>query len=365
MRTSHLHTGLGLLGLALPLAYWPGIAGAASAPRWWLVFIVTPLLLLLARLQWTTGHWLGAAFFVTCFVTPSTIPGATTIALVQLVAMGGAFCLGAALESTVPLWRGLALGLACNLPFMLAQGFGYNPLEAAPVGGAVGLFLNRDTFAELGAVVLVGLLMTSRGSWLLIGAAAAVALMPGSRTVYAALAVAAVLYGMRGASWRLAAPVAVGIVLTFTGFLAYETQDAQRLISLTNRIEAWDWATTNAKLFGWGYGTFGSILAAFGHAHNDFVELFFELGIGIVPFLALIIYALGAPLQGERLVLITLFLESCFSFPLHNPVTAFAAALLLGRLCAARSVVLHGRPASGAWHGPNFASAPAAAGNLR
>jgi hypothetical protein len=72
------------------------------------------------------------------------------------------------------------------------------------------------------------------------------------------------------------------------------------------------------------------------HAHNDYLELTFELGPDVLLYLAFLGTALMGPFSPEKLVLIAFMTEECFGFPLYFPIPAALAALAAGRLARER-----------------------------
>jgi hypothetical protein len=71
-------------------------------------------------------------------------------------------------------------------------------------------------------------------------------------------------------------------------------------------------------------------LLTFPEAHNDTLQMVYELGPGALFFLGLEAYALYLARETERLVLIAFFVEGLTEFPLYMPVTGLIAALAIG-----------------------------------
>jgi len=115
--------------------------------------------------------------------------------------------------------------------------------------------------------------------------------------------------------------------------------------------------------FGGGAGTFAEVYKGYeaaegisyryvNHAHNDFLELVYELGIpGIVLFLAAIVligrwaldsYAEGGSSRQQSvaftLALLIVLAGSLFDYPARTPIIASFTVLILGRLYEARGV---------------------------
>lgn len=326
---------LALLTFMVCVAYLPGIPSAASAPRMWVIAMGAATLLMgVRRIRATPGHWLGVALIGYCAAT--TYWGFSTYdevgAIAQLLFLAGVFCLGAEAKTLRPCYIALALGVSVSSVFAIAQTVGLEPIVTLPNAGAPGLFLNRDSQAELAAVSVIGLsgmitpllagplivlmLVTSRGAFL--GLAAGFA----SWLYFQGYVRPRHLITM-----ALAAALLVGLDSYFVPW---------RINSLDGRFEMWNWAAANMTWFGWGWGDFGTVFSAFDYAHNEFIQAAFELGVGSLLLWAVFAYALGGPLAIERSILIAILVEGVVGFPLHTPTTAFMAALVAGRLCGAR-----------------------------
>ena len=108
------------------------------------------------------------------------------------------------------------------------------------------------------------------------------------------------------------------------------------------------WHDTLAGLTTWGNGI-GSFYSAFpkyatltsdlyqpAHAHNDLLELAFELGIIPAVVAALLVLALAWRANfKEQMLLIALGIMSMVGFPLHSPSTVFVFGIVAG--CTARN----------------------------
>lgn len=115
--------------------------------------------------------------------------------------------------------------------------------------------------------------------------------------------------------------------------------------SLSIRLSYWADTLGNLNWLGHGIGSFLGSYPSFAsidtmvsrtdHAHNDFIEWVFELGlVGAVLLVALVVVAVRSDLGDRDLaVVVALGVEMLFAFPLHLPCTAFVGAVLLGHLC--------------------------------
>ena len=334
------------LGFLVAVAYLPGIQSAAFAPRWWIVAIGAPLVLAgtPGLPPWSAGHAFALASLasLTASLFWSLSPLDTQGALVWLwLAIVPAYLIGARAVTLAPLWRGLGWGLVANAPIALVQMLGYHPIMG---GGVAGLFYNRDLYAELGVVTLVGLVGTWAMNPLLLAGALISALGAGSRGAWVALVCVITVGIMRGVSWGYRIMFVAAISVLVGGGLWFDAGSLARWQTMNNRLQVWELAARNIDPIGWGYGTFGRMIPDFGHVHNEPLEFAIELGwLFVLPLVGMILYALKAPRDAERYALVTLLAVAMVSFPFHNPGTAFVLALVLGRLCACRVGVVFPR----------------------
>jgi len=107
------------------------------------------------------------------------------------------------------------------------------------------------------------------------------------------------------------------------------------------RTDAWKDALDGLTFWGHGIGSFYAVfpefatrmpprLLTFPEAHNDTLQMVYELGPGALFFIGLEAYALYLARETERLVLIAFFVEGLTEFPLYMPVTGLIAALAVG-----------------------------------
>ncbi len=325
-----------VLGFAVAAAFVPGFVDAGGAPRWAAMAIGVPCCLFMLPHRsvspWCFA-WLPAAA-ITVAWAPDRLHALDE--LVHLAILAASFYLGACALSLGPLWRGVAAGLALNAAVALAQARGWNEIPQVGVPG--GLFVNKNLLAEAGLVVAV-----TASSALAAGVAAFVVFVSGSKAVVGAafVALAAWLMPRRPRiAWLIVAALAAAAALLF----AYGAASAKA------RLDIWGLAWTYLSLpFGRGLGAFAIDFPAALHVHCEPLQLAYELGVLAIPFFAVLIYALGARPDGtepERVLLVAIAAVALFSFPLHSPLTAFAAAVAAGHLCAARHRV---RVRSDAW----------------
>lgn len=330
--------GLALLAFAIAVVYWPGILSPSVAPRWWVLCIGAPLLLSQIRIQWHFAHTLFLMFFAFCCATLIwSIQPWDTWDLIWILGSAGCAYLVAAEINADAAWIALATGIAIQLPLVLMQGRGHGPFDLTPLGGRAATFLNRDTFAEIAVVATVGVGIVLRDRfiqgragawlWLLTAATLACALLPGSRGAYLALGSVVGLWLCWPRRWY----VLVALAAIFAGAIYYDMIIMDRWATVSDRLDFWQWTMANLTVWGRGFGTYGTAFF-WTHAHNDFLEVVFELGIGSTLIAFPIAYLLftGGP---QRLIVIAVLVEGLVSFPLHNPATVCMVAIALGGCC--------------------------------
>lgn len=327
-----------IFSFGLVVLFIPGLPSAATTPRWVFIAIVTPLLLIRAApTVVTVGHALGAAFLAW---------GALSLLwafnvqdglhdLWKFVVLGIVFWLGSAQNNLRAVLVGMGLGLAVNSAVVVAQfyGWGVLPQTAAPGG----LFFNKNFGGELAAMVLAGL-VAERLWWLVPGLLPTIVLCQ-SRGGMIALGVAAI-----AALWhcqrRLAVLVAASVV-ALGGYLWFTADSAAQRRQLW--LDIWD----GMQFWGKGIGAFflsfpehatriDALALRPSQAHNDMLQLTYELGPGALFAAGLLVFALRGARNTAYYVLIVFLVEGLVGFPLYMPATAFLAAFVLGQLCRGR-----------------------------
>lgn len=318
---------LPILAFLVVATYLP-IPSASTSPRWAIMAIGAALLLWGTRVRMTRAHWAGVAFigYAALSILWSPSPQDTIGEVWHLVILGAVFCIGSESDKLDKVYVAAALGLLPSIIVSILQLYGYHPvLTASPL--PTGLFLNKNTMAEIGAVVLVGLFVTRQWKWIPIPLLAAC--LPMAREVLLSLGFVAILW-IWGMGKRRSA---VSLVSLFVAaLLIADLWLPHRIADLDARLVIWQVTAENLKLFGWGYGSFGAILPVFEYAHNEPLQLLFECGAGVIPVGLLLAFMLHNKIKQETIVLVCILASCLVSFPLHLPATAFFAALLAGRL---------------------------------
>ena len=336
------------LGLLVSASYWPVVFSPAMTPKWVALSVLAPALLLYRQepIHWTRAHIAGlglvlwAALAVLWSVAPlDSFNGLWLTAVLPAIC----FCLGSQTASLRPLFMGLSLGMAVSSAVAIGQVAGW--LTLPELAGPSGLFLNRNFMAEAAVLVLVWLI-AERVWWLVVPVMPAVALTEARGALLALGACLAVML------WKTRSP-AIGCLLAATVALFCHAVLNHGSASMVERADIWSdagsgiVASRGTLLFGHGIGTFGSVHhpehadGVAQHAHNDILELVWDLGLVGLGLGALFVRQLFGPLNSSRLVLVAVAVEALFAFPLQLPVTLAVAALAAGHAVRDRAVVRH------------------------
>ena len=345
-----------LVGFATAVAFWPNIMAAATAPRWAVMSVGLPLLLMTVSGEVTRAHWYILASLLWAAITLLWAPvtGNAVAGLWQFALLSMAFAYGswAGDERLAKLMLGAAVGLSINVALAEAQvfgGLGLVPQMAAPAG----LFLNKNFLAEGCGVLLVAMLYQRQ--WWLATIMAIGVLICASRSVYLVLLVVACWYGARK-SWIIGLGAAAALAACI--FLVPHDDWAQRYFDLTYRWKIAASGLAALRPWGAGIGMFGDVTIDT-YAHNDLLRYVVELGLGALPLVWAFLNALRGEPHAGKLVLVVLLLEGVFAFPLQLPFTTLLGGVLAGRLVGARAAVRDRRPVSairsrayGGWAAP-------------
>lgn len=361
---------LWLLAFVVAIAFWPTVPGAALVLRWCGAALGGTVLLLHLRATNrqkidipSPAHLVGAGLLVWGCLSllwgEGTLDGALEILQWELVALP-AFLVGASGLSLAPAYQGFAVGLGVSLLFCIGQLLGYHPVPQ--LVGPAGLFVNRNPLGELAALVAIGCVASRLWGYaplplLAVG-------LSGSRLAICAVVVS-VVAGAFGVRWRWAI---LGLVLCLTPIVAY-TVGGRSAPALGDRLAIWQDTIEGLTPLGRGIGSYFVAYPLHSdhmmetnsfrpdHAHNDFLEMAFELGpIGLVLLLAMFAISLGRLEEPEHYVILTLGVLCLGAFPLHYPATLFLGALAAGRASRTSdrllSLLRYVRMACGAWLGP-------------
>lgn len=353
-----------VFAFTLAIAFDPFTYTGATTPRWALMAIALPLLCGFASPNhFSLPKLIGAVFVAwaatSLIWTANGYDGAGTIALVMIIAM--AFCYGARLQSLSPVLCGLAGGVAISSLILLIPA-----LHAIPSIVQVyphGLMGNRNMLGEVACLTALGCLVYKRYLFI-IPLVPAIVWPPISRGAILAL-LSGICVWLWPRSKTSAVALAASMCLIGSALIDF------RPSSVHERLEIWQAVLSGITFFGHGIGSLQTLmpylsghwetsLQRVDHAHNEFIEILFELGIpGLVLYLTLICVALRSADHSTRVLLVGFLVISCVAFPWHIPLNAFIGALVMGHAVRAwpalRSTDADWRARLRPWHvGPEY-----------
>lgn len=317
------------LGAAVALCYVPGVTGAYIQTQWPLLSFLLPFALLRPG-PFTVFHLAGVAFvaYAAAWLPFSPNMYAGVFGLWLLVIVGLCLWLGTTMLETRKLYAGLAAGAAVSSLVAVFQHFGVAvvpTMSAAPAG----LYVNSVQQGVVLALIVVALASERMWFW-------ALPLVPGiwlanSRGGFIVLAVGLLGCYVR----RLWVVGGVGFVAMAGAFYLLHSQS----MSDVQRVFIWQSTWDSLTPFGWGTGIFYAVLLAQNgvsffpeYAHNDFLQLAFEYGIGAVLPFSIIGYAMWRTDVKEWPIVLAFCTAACFSMPLFMPIASFLAFVAVGRI---------------------------------
>lgn len=254
---------------------------------------------------------------------------------------------------------GCAAAMTINSAVVLIQAFtGWEGIpQLIPNSG---LFYNHNMGAEAAAMILM-LAIAYRLWWLVPG------ILPtlwfGSRAPVIALGVAAGL-----ALWRWSRFAACLATLAFALLVVtMRGEGGHRYVfvsaDLVQRIGVWQDMLPRLTIWGHGLGSFlveypsfqahsPALALRFENAHNDFLQVVYELGLGgLILIVVLLLRMAAAPRSPAWYALVVFLVEACFGFPLYEPVSGALAACCAGVVFAGCTGLRDLKPTwrSGVW----------------
>ena len=336
-----------LLAFAVTIGCISPFPDGSQGPRWALISLV-PLIAMRAKvlLPWPA---VAVILYLAVSVTwsPDPFSGADLVwhfAVLIVVAF-------IAPVNMTPVYWAMGLGLAANTVVVMLQLDGWDPV--ANVGlQATGLFFNRNQQNCFVALVIVGLLSIGFGprlnadirgpnfDWraltLAIFCAIPLLTVPIERAPVLGLAAAGAFLICRRWPLMLPAVIALG-----AGLFLRLLDDPARLVALTSRIDTWADMAAGMRWLGNGLGSFQWTYPEMERAHNDLLQIAYELGApGFLAAAVFLLYCIARGPVVPRLILIVFAVEGLFDFPLYQPATGFLAALAAGHLVRVRAPLL-------------------------
>jgi hypothetical protein len=319
------------LSFLIPIAYIPGITGASIATGWAVLSCGLPVVTWREMVKEPPPAFvlLGIIFFSYVLWSLSwvdnPITGLSTIW--QYALMAGAFYAGTQALDLRRIAIGLALGFGISSLLTLGQVAGLDwIIEYIPCRPS-GLMFNPIILGEGCALTI--LLCLSQRMWWLAGLLGPGLLLSQSRAAYLALAVGLILGWCRPSQstlWSAACP------LTWTALVAHDTADDFRWLV---------WKVLYHFLDFWGHGAgsieavlirFQGTLYAPAYAHNEFLDLAYQYGVGAIPAILILLAPSTAVHSCVWPCYVGFLICSLFSFPLHSPPLAFIGLLVAGHI---------------------------------
>ena len=344
------------LTFALTVLLLPFLPAGATIPRWGLLAVAVPAIILWRTIAIPTGAWLVAAYVtLSLVVTGTTYSGLNDYCTFWILL--GAFCIGRSMTDLKPVFVGAALGLWVNSAATILHALGVIHLPQTSEHAT--LFMNENSCVEAAAMVTAAIVIY-RVWWLLPGLLPS--LLINSRGPIVALALVGGF-----AMWKKSKAAVALCVLAVAAFFAYRWLEGRfNLTSLQERYNVLRDVLPGLTVFGHGIGSFqidyaamqvhtNALAVRFDHPHSDPVQIVFELGVAGAFFIALVVRRMGRLEPDAAWYALAVFLvEGCFAFPLYMPVTGFLAALCAGYLSRPGAVLRRGVDPGGCvlqnWH---------------
>jgi hypothetical protein len=325
-----------LFGLIAATCFIPGYTGTAIPTQWAFFSITLPFFLWRPHtspgLQWL-GPTIATAALLSLWWVPNLYDAGYGLWLLGLWAL--AFHLGTTNIDLLALFRGLAVGLTISSAIAIAQALGLQPVLTAP-GPPAGLLFNSTLLGATTALVLI--VLVCQRQWLYIPGLLPALYLSNSRGAFAILAATTVA---RFAPWY----ITIACLCLGLGILSASpsSSDIQRLM-------LWGISIQGFNILGHGIGSFSSLIyynptehypnavgfIQAGFAHNDYLQLWFELGIAAIPFYITYILALRQSSHVLWPAFVAFAILGLFYFPLWCPLPSFIGCVLAGRLLTTR-----------------------------
>lgn len=323
------------LGLIVAVCYVPGYTGAFLPTQWAVLSIILPLGLWRSGV-FGLGHWIGLGVLgwsaLSILWAPNSLDAANGLWFLSILA--GAFWLGSTIDPA-PVFRGLAVGLTISSAVAIAQSLGYHPVEiAASPTYPAGLLFNSTVLGASVALTILGL-CAYRLWWYIPGLLPALALSHSRGAV--------IILACVGLAMMIRWYAVVGILIIGLGIVSLNPTPSD-----IQRFYLWGLTIRELTPFGHGIGSFNTFLyynptdlypnaQGFFHpefVHNDYLQLWFELGAGAIGIYLLYAICLSQTQSPHWPIFFGFALLGLIYFPLYNPIPAFIGSLVAGRIIA-------------------------------
>jgi hypothetical protein len=344
------------LGVIVSLCYVPGVTGAYIATQWPVLALTMPFWLLRSG-RFTLLHLVGV-LFVTYAATqiPWTVNIYGTVYGFWLLTIWATVVWFGSQASDVDLrelYKGLAIGAAASSFVAVLQHFGIGVVPRTSFAPA-GLYVNSVQQSVVLALLTVALATEGLWFWVL-------PLIPGLALADSRSGILVVLIGLLGYMMRSLLVPAVVVTTAAVFYLSHPApSDAERMY-------IWDVAWRGLTWFGWGTGAFYSIILERDgvtwlpeYAHNDFLQLAFEYGVGALLPTAVFMYALWRTDAKQWPTVLAFCAAMCFSMPLFMPIAALLGLIAVGRVICLYGVPCSNRSISGCYGLSRYSPVPTA-----
>lgn len=316
----------------------PWLGMGAFVPRWALLAVFLPLLMQRRAVTWLDlafWAWI-AAMLLRLPSIPNRWFGLESIIMLVLVALAS-FC-----DFKPKAWFWLAIGLVPSVGFALAERLGYHTFPSmGTASDPAGLFAQHEVLGEALVLGLIALLPSARKHWPLLLLLAFGLWLSHSRGAWAGFGVGLIIM-----LWLRSKTAAIAVsALAFVLASAFINLD-----SLIPRLEMWQVALRHSTIWGFGPSSFYfwfptllpfplPMLEWPEWPHNEFVNLWFELGIfALAPLVFMTMLWLKA--RGwERAMLAATAVMASLAWTLHDPLPALVLGLLLGQVARRQPVL--------------------------
>ena len=135
-------------------------------------------------------------------------------------------------------------------------------------------------------------------------------------------------------------PLIPGAAVLLVALFLWLSNDPIRVAAMVDRAATWGATVAGMTAFGNGLGSFQWRFPQMEYAHNDPLQIAYELGIpGFFCAASVMLYCFKSGPLVPRLILIVFAVEGLFDFPLYQPAASFLAALAAGHLLRSRRPV--------------------------